>query len=186
MAKIHRRGAGAGLAALAILVAGCSSSGSARPPRTTAHVTALRSSCTEQITLASPAGQMHGCVHYSYAHGLLKVTAASAAYASSSGYDLPYFTFTFREPASAVIDYKFSTPVVDAENVLSHSTGLIDLARTGEIHADDSLQITLRATSASSGEVVQMASVTLTLYPRGLRCPDLGPDAGFDEETGQC
>lgn len=132
---------------------------------------------------------MRACVDYRYAHGRLRVLAAAASYASSSGYDLPYFTFAFRDPSRAVIDYKFSSPVVQAENVFSHNTGLIDLTRKAasrDIHAGDVLQVSLWATDANSGRGNQMASVTVTLYPRGLSCPDLGADAGYGESTAQC
>ena len=190
MGRMRWRLAGAGFAALCAALAGCSSGGSAGSPRiTTADVAALWGTCTEQVTLASPAGQMRACVDYRYDHGRLKVSAAAASYASSSGYDLPYFTFVFRDPSSAVIDYKFSSPFVHAENVFSHNTGLIDLARMAggtDIHAGDVLQVSLRATSANTGYVDQVASVTLTLYPRGLSCPDLGADASYGESTGQC
>jgi len=129
-------------------------------------------------------------VDYHYVHGRLMVLATAASYAASnSGYDLPYFTFAFRDPSRAVTDYKFSSPFVHDENVFSHSTGLIDLARKAasmHIRAGDVLQVSLWATSAGTGQKDQMASVTLTLYPRGLRCPDLGADAGYDEGTGQC
>jgi hypothetical protein len=132
---------------------------------------------------------MRACVDYRYAHGQLKVLATAAAYASSSGYDQPYFTFAFRDPSRSVIDYRFSSPVVQNDNVFSHNTGLIDLARRADgtdIHVGDVLQVSLGARSANTGNIVQMASVTLTLYPRGLFCPDLGIDAGYGEGTGQC
>ncbi len=132
---------------------------------------------------------MRACVDYRYARERLRVLAAAASYASSSGYDLPYFTFAFRDPSSEVIDYKFSSPFVHAENVFSHNTGLIDLARMADgthVRAGDVLQVALWATSAHSGDVEQMASVTLTLYPRGLWCPDLGSSANYNEGTGQC
>lgn len=159
------------------------------PPRIAPPAPAPWRTCTEQVTLATPVGHMRACVDYRYAHDRLKVLATAASYASSSGYDLPYFTFVFRDPSSAVIDYKFSSPFVHAENVFSHNTGLIDLARTADgthIHAGEVLQVALRATSAHSGYVEQMASVTLTLYPRGLWCPELGSSASYGESASAC
>jgi hypothetical protein len=181
--------AGAGVAALCAAVAGCSSGGPAASPKTASRASASWDACTEQVTLISRVGQMRACVDYRYAHGRLKVLATAAAYASSSGYALPYFTFAFRDPSRAVIDYKFSSPVVQSDTgtgVFSHNTGLIDLARRADgtdIHVGDVLQVSLRATSSASGNVAQMASVTLTLYPRGLNCPALGANG---ESTGEC
>jgi hypothetical protein len=190
MGKIRWQLAGAGVAALCAAVAGCSSGGAAAgSPRFASPDSASWRACTEQVTLASRVGQLRACADYRYAHGLLEVLAAAASYKSGSGYDLPYFTFAFRDPSSGVIDYKFSTPVVRAENVFTHSTGLIDVARMADgtnIHVGEVLQVSLWATAAASGNVVQMASVTLTLYPRGLWCPDLGSSAGYGESTGQC
>jgi hypothetical protein len=149
-----------------------------------------RRACTEQLTLAAPAGQLHACVDYRYARDRLEVLAVAASYAASNGYDLPYFTFTFRDPSSTRIAYQFSSPVVKAENVFSHNTGLIHLpakAADTRIHAGDVLQVSFRAANATQGTLgVQMASVTLTLYPLGLWCPALGPDVGTGESTGQC
>jgi hypothetical protein len=189
MDKIRCRLAGAVVAALAAVLAGCNSSGPAGSPRITADVTAIGRSCTEQVTLATATGQMRACVDYTYTYGRLNVIGAGASYASSSGYDLPYFSFAFRDPSSSTIGYKFSSPVVHAENVFSHNTGLITLAKATvgtDIHPGDVLQISLWATGAASGQVIQMASVTLTLYPRGLWCPDLGMNASYDQSTGQC
>ena len=118
-----------------------------------------------------------------------EVLAAAASYGASSGYDLPYFTFAFRRPDSTVIDYTFSTPFAHAENVFSRTTGLIELARkTGStrIRAGDLLQVSLWATSAHTGEQEQMASVILTLYPRGLNCPELGAGATYGESASGC
>jgi hypothetical protein len=149
-----------------------------------------RRACTEQVTLAVPAGQMRACVDYRYARNRLEVLAAGASYTSVDGYDLPYFTFTFRDPSTGAVDYTFSIPVYHYENVFSRHTGLIDLASRAagkRIHAGDVLQVSLRAfNNEQSVRGVQMAGVTLTLYPLGLWCPDLGPGATTDEGTGQC
>jgi hypothetical protein len=186
MRKIRWWLAGAAVAALAAVAAGCNSSGPGASPRITAGATAIGRSCTEQVTLAAVTGQMRACVDYTYAYGRLNVIGAGASYASGSGYDLPYFSFAFRDPSSSTIGYKFSSPVVHAENVFSDNTGLIRLAKATDIHSGDVLQISLWATGAASGQIIQMASVTLTLYPRGLWCPDLGTNASYDESTGQC
>jgi hypothetical protein len=179
----------AGAAALCAVLAGCSAGGPAPSPKITAQVTSFWRTCTETSTLATPTGQMRACVDYSYAGGRLKVTATAASYASNSGYDLPYFTFTFRNPSSAAVDYQFSSPVYEYENVFSHYTGLIELPRTSnarDIHPGDVLEVSLRAIDAHTGSVVQMASVALTLYPGGLLCPALGTSNSDNESTGQC
>jgi hypothetical protein len=186
--KIRWRLAALSCAAMATALAGCSAGGHAGSgsPKTAALVMSPWRACTEQVTITALDGQMRACIDYSYAHGQLYVRAAAASYTSTSGYDLPYFSFAFLDPASAVVLYKYTTPVFEAENVFSHSTGLIDLTRTAGIHAGDVLQVSLRATSAASAQVDQIASTTLTLYPRGLSCPDLGADVGKGESTGQC
>ncbi|HTX84286.1 MAG TPA: hypothetical protein VME44_19040 [Streptosporangiaceae bacterium] len=181
--------AGAVVAAMCAAATGCSSSGRAAPPKAASLASVSWDACTEQVTLTSRVGQMRACVDYHYAHGRLKVLATAASYASSSGYDLPNFTFAFRDPSRAVIEYKFSSAVVQANGVFSHNTGLIDLGKRAErrdIQAGDVLQVSLWAINAGSGRRDQMASVALTLYPRGLFCPDMGADAGYDEATGQC
>jgi len=116
--------------------------------------------------------------------------AVAASYGpSNSGYDLPYFTFAFRDPANGTVGYKFASRVVHSTGVFSHSTKLIDLPRSAARHIRryDELQVSLWAVSMGAGGVNQMmASVTVTLYPAGLRCPSLGPGNGPDESTGQC
>jgi hypothetical protein len=174
--------------ALSIALTGCSTDGPTESgaARTTTDILSQWRGCTEQVTLATLTGQMNACVTYSYVHGRLRVAATAASYKATNGYDLPYFSFVFHEPSSAVVDYRHTSPVFDYENVFSHNTGVIHLARNASIHAGDVLQVSLWATEASSGQVTQMASVTLTLYPQGLACPDLGASAGTNEGTGQC
>jgi hypothetical protein len=187
MSSTRWRLAGAAVA-LCAAVAGCSSSEPAASPKSASLASASWGACSEQVTLSSPVGQIRACVDYHYTRGRLKVSATAASYTSSSGYDQPYFVFSFRDPARAVIDYKLSSPAVQNDNVFSQTTGLIGLGRKASthIHAGEVLQVSLWARSASTGNIVQMASVTLTLYPRGLSCPDLGADAGYGEATGQC
>ena len=175
-------------AALAIALTGCSTgrptkSGSAR---TAADILSQWRGCTEQVTLATLTGQMRACVTYRYINGRLRVAATAASYKATNGYDLPYFSFVFHEPSSAVVDYRHASTVFHSENVFSHNTGVIHLTRTANIHAGDVLQVSLWATEANSGQVAQMASVTLTLYPQGLSCPGLGASAGTNEGNAQC
>ncbi len=174
--------------ALGLALSGCSSSepGNSASAQTAAEVGSQWRNCTEQVTLATRTGQMRACVVYSYSDGQPRVASVGASYSANNGYDLPYFTFVFRQPSGAVIDYQYASPVFHAENVYSRNTGLIHLSTTADIHAGDVLQVSLRAIEASSGQVEQMASVTLTLYPQGLSCPALGTDSGTNEGTGQC
>lgn len=173
--------------ALAIVLASCSTGGPTKSgsARTAADIVSWRG-CTEQLTLATLTGQMRACVTYSYGHGRLRVSAVAASYKTTNGYDLPYFSFVFHRPSSAVVDYRYASPVFEFENVFSRNTGLIHLARTADIHAGDVLQVSLWAIEANSGQLAQMASVTLTLYPQGLSCPQLGTSAGTNESTDQC
>ncbi len=188
MGRVRRLVVASGVAALTAALAGCSSA-STSTPRVAQLAAARWGTCTEQVSLTAGQSQMEACVDYRFSGNRLEVLASAASYTSTSGYDLPYFTFTFRDPVSAVIAYKFSSPVVEAENVFSHNTGLINLPGTAAsraIRAGDVLQVSLWAAGAASGEREQMASLTLTLYPRGLLCPALGAGASYDEATGQC
>jgi hypothetical protein len=187
----------AAAAALTAAVAGCSSAGSAAPPKTASLTAASWGKCTERVTLSTQFGQMSACVDYRYVHGRLKVLATAASYAASSGYALPYFTFAFRDPSRGVISYGFSSRTLESENVFSDNTGLIDLARRAgsgqarhavgdlrDVRTGDVLQVSLWALAAMSAENTQMASVTLTLNPRGLLCPTLGTET--DAQAGSC
>jgi hypothetical protein len=54
-----------------------------------AAASTARRGCTEQLTLAAPAGQLRACVDYRYTRDRLEVLAVAASYAASNGYDLP-------------------------------------------------------------------------------------------------
>jgi hypothetical protein len=179
---------GAICAALVMALAGCSSGGPANSglARTVAAVGSRWPNCTEQITLSTRTGQLRACVIYSYPHGRLQVEAVAAEFETSNGYDLPHFSFVFRQASSAAIDYRYTSSVLHEENVPSHTTGVLHLAKTAAIRGGDILQVSLLATNANTGQVAQMASVTLTLYPQGLSCPALGTSSGVGEGTGQC
>jgi hypothetical protein len=189
MGKIRLCVVAAGAAALCAAVTACSSGGSARPPSKARLAPALPA-CTERVMLATTVGPLGACVDYRYVGSRLEVLAVAASYGpANSGYDLPYFIFAFRNPANGAIAYKFSSPVVRSTGVFSDRTRLIHLTRRAatRIGAGDMLQVSLWAVSIGAGGVKQMmASVTVTLYPAGLRCPDLGPGNGPDESTGQC
>src|SRR5215472_3672108 len=159
MGKIRLCFAGAGAAALCVAVTACSSGGSARLPTNATLAASPWPACTERVTLATTVGPLRACVDYRYLGSRLEVLAVAASYGpSNSGYDLPYFTFASR--------------VVHSTGVFSHSTKLIDLPRSAARHIRryDELQVSLWAVSMGAGGVNQMmASVTVTLYPAGLR-----------------
>ncbi|HET9894006.1 MAG TPA: hypothetical protein VFQ44_03640 [Streptosporangiaceae bacterium] len=145
--------------------------------------------CTEQVTLATSTGKMVACIDYRYTRKQFDVLKAAASYTSSSGYDLPYFTFSFRDPTSGATGFEFFSPLMHDESVYTSTTRLFDLARrtrNANIQPGDLLQVSLWATSAHTGSVDQMASVTLPLYLGGMRCPELGTSGGNGELTGQC
>jgi hypothetical protein len=162
-----------------------------RPSGPIAVATAASSpwgTCTEQVTLDTARGQMSACIDYRYEHKRLEILRAGGLYVSDSGYDLPYFRFVFRDPSSGMTDYVFSSPRDRAENVYSHKTALFNLVKKTRgihFHSNDALEVSAWATSAHTGKALRLASVILTLYPRGFQCPSLD-GTGNGEVTGQC
>lgn len=169
----------AGVAVVAVLT-GAVRGAATRPPGGRSAA-AMPGGCTEHLTLTAPDGRMSVCVSYAYRPGgTIHVRGVEASFASASGQALPYFTFTFRNPATDAADYRFSTPIVYANAVRSHSTGPIMLgARNGmdNVHPGDVLDITLNALQASgqSGPYrYAVATLSLSLSRHGLRCPFMG------------
>jgi hypothetical protein len=193
-----RLAAVASVAALCAAIAGCSSiAPTMTHPKTASLASSSWGTCTEQAVLSTQAGWIRACVDYRYTHGRLRVLAVAASYSASSGYVSPYFTFAFRRPSGAVTDYKFSSPVLHEQLVDSDNTGLIDLAGLarsgqarhavgdlGDVRTADVLQVSLWALASMSAVNTQMASVALTLNPRGLLCPALGTQ--IDAQAGSC
>jgi len=141
--------------------------------------------CTEQVTMAAPDGHVSGCVSYRYGPRGLQVRSVAASFDATAGLANPFFTFTFRSQATGTVDYQFSAPLVPGNAVLSHSTGPIFLGlRPGmsAVHRGDVLEITLKDVDTHSGRLAAVATLSLSLNPHGLLCPDLG--RSWDSSNG--
>jgi hypothetical protein len=138
---------------------------------------AMLGGCTERVTLAAADGRISGCVSYRFGSGGLRIRSVEASFTAEAGFALPYFTFTFRNQATGTVDYQFSTPLVEGNAILSHNTGPILLSSRPEmraVHRGDVLEITLKYEDSGSGVIDTGATLSLSLNPRGLFCPNLG------------
>ena len=99
------------------------------------------------------------------------VSASAPAFAATAGYADPIFTFTFRNLATGAVDYRFSSPIVEANAVRAHRTGLIALGqRRGirAVHRGNVLEITLQYENGQ-GVITPVATLSLSLNRHGLR-----------------
>lgn len=134
--------------------------------------------CTERVALTAVDGRISGCVSYQYGPRGLRVHSVAASFTASAGFDVPNFTFMFRDQTTGKVVYQFATAPVDADAVRSYSTGPILLgARPGmrAVHRGDVLQITLRY-EANDGRVDEVATLSLSLNRHGLLCPGMDND----------
>jgi hypothetical protein len=167
------------LAAVAALIVFALASASSLVTRHHPNPAALPSSCHERATLTAPDGQVSGCVSYRYGpRDQLHIRGVAAAFTAKAGFADPNFVFTFRNLKTGAVDYRFSGPIIEANAVRSHSTGLILRDHRPGLRAvprGDVLEVTLQYEN-STGLITPVATVSLSLNRGGLLCPDLGND----------
>jgi hypothetical protein len=171
----------AGTVAVIAVVAGTSAPATPEGPKPAA----APGGCTERVTLAAADGRMSGCVSYQYLRHGLYVRSVVVAFTAAAGFAMPQFTFTFRNQFTGTVDYQFSTPPVEGNAILSHSTGPILLGARPQmraVHQADILQITLKY-EAPDGRIDAVATLSLSLNPHGLLCPNLGQES-FGSSNG--
>ena len=171
VAQVVGGAATAGLLA-AVILSGIGSGGrsSARGP-----ALAPRSRCTEKATLSSAGGQLSACVNYEFAHGRIDVSSVAASFRAASSYPNPYFSFIFWNPGTKHVDFRFATPEVPNNFTVSYATRLISLARlplARKIRTGDVLRVSLHAVNTRAAARYLVASVSVTLNPNGLQCPN--------------
>jgi len=139
--------------------------------------------CTEKAMLSSAGGQISACVNYRYSQGRIDVSSVAASFRAASSYPNPYFSFTFWNPGTKDVDFRFTTPEFENNFTVSHSTRLISLARqplARRMPRGDVFRVSLHAVNTRAGSVYPVASVSLTLNLNGLKCPNpdsIGPPA---------